>query len=134
MASGGMSSVFVSAWPAMYQLGLLRNPSDDYWRMVTLTAVGGYFGLTFATPLRKFFVIHVARELRLIFPSFSATAMTIRSMHLATTGEAMAKLKMRALSIAFAVACILRVVSQYAIGILWDWHIFTWFCEFCPFT
>ena len=94
--------------------------------MVTLTAVGGYFGLFFATPLRKFFIIHVARELRLIFPSFSATAVTIRSMHTAGTGEAMAKLKVRALSIAFTFAVILRVVSQYALGILWDWHIFTW--------
>lgn len=122
-----MSGVFVSAWPALYQLGLLDTPAHDYWRMVTLTAVGGYFGLFFATPLRKFFIIHVARELHLIFPSFSATAMTIRSMHLAGTGEAMAKLKMRALSIAFGVAVVLRVVSQYALGILWDWHIFTWF-------
>lgn len=129
MAAGGMSSVFVSAWPALYQLGLLDTPAQDYWRMVTLTAVGGYFGLFFATPLRKFFIIHVARELRLIFPSFSATAVTIRSMHTAGTGEAMAKLKVRALSIAFAGAVVLRVVSQYALGILWDWHIFTWYVE-----
>jgi len=27
------------------------------------------------------------------------------------------------LSIAFAAALVLRVVSQYAIGILWDWHV-----------
>ena len=51
--------------------------------------------------------------------------MTIRSMHLATTGEAVAKLKTIALGIAFSGALILRVVSQYALGILWDWHIFT---------
>jgi uncharacterized oligopeptide transporter (OPT) family protein len=77
--------------------------------------------------VRKFFIIYVARELRLIFPTPSATAMTIRSMHQAVTGEAMAKMKMKALSIAFAGALVLRVVSQYAIGILWDWHVFTWF-------
>ena len=52
--------------------------------------------------------------------------MTIRSMHAATTGEAIAKMKMKALSIAFSAALVLRVVSQYATGILWDWHIFTW--------
>lgn len=48
-------------------------------------------------------------------------------MHAAVGGEAAAKLKMRALSIAFSGACLLRVASQYAIGILWDWHFFTWF-------
>jgi uncharacterized oligopeptide transporter (OPT) family protein len=77
--------------------------------------------------VRKFFIIYVARELRLIFPTPSATAMTIRSMHAAATGEAIAKMKMKALSISFSAAFILRVVSQYALGILWDWHIFTWF-------
>lgn len=53
--------------------------------------------------------------------------MTIRSMHAAATGEAIAKLKMKALSLSFSGAFLLRVVSQYAPGILWDWHIFTWF-------
>ena len=77
--------------------------------------------------MRKFFIIYVARELRLIFPTNSATALTIRSMHLAAGGEALAKLKMRAMSGAFTGAMLLRVVSQYALGILWDWHIFTWF-------
>ncbi|KAF2709777.1 oligopeptide transporter [Pleomassaria siparia CBS 279.74] len=127
MASGGLSSVFVSAFPAMYQLNLLDTPKNDYWKIVSLTAVSGYFGYFFATPMRKFFIIYVARELRLIFPTPSATAMTIRSMHQAVTGEAMAKMKMTGLSIAFAFALLLRVVSQYAVGILWDWHIFTWF-------
>lgn len=77
--------------------------------------------------VRKFFIVYVARELRLIFPTPSATAMTIRSMHQAVSGERIAKMKMKALSLAFSAALILRVTSQYAIGILWDWHIFTWF-------
>ncbi|KAL5391073.1 hypothetical protein DPSP01_001564 [Paraphaeosphaeria sporulosa] len=128
MASGGLSSVFVSAFPAMYQLKLLgATPKDDYWSIVALAAVSGYFGFFFATPLRKFFIVYVARELRLIFPTPSATAMTIRSMHQAVTGEAIAKMKMKGLSISFAGALVLRVVSQYAPGILWDWHFFTWF-------
>ena len=33
--------------------------------------------------------------------------------------------KIKATSIAFAVAIVQRVVSEYALGILWDWHIFT---------
>jgi uncharacterized oligopeptide transporter (OPT) family protein len=49
-ASGGLSNVFVSAFPALYQLGLLKTPKEDYWRIVSLTAVGGYFGFFFATP------------------------------------------------------------------------------------
>lgn len=76
--------------------------------------------LTFAV-VRKFFIVYVARELRLIFPSASATAMTIRSMHDATRGEHIGKMKMKALSIAFSIAFILRVVSQYCLGILWEW-------------
>jgi hypothetical protein len=77
--------------------------------------------------VRKFFIIYVARELRLIFPTPSATAMTIRSMHDAVRGEVIGKLKMKALSIAFLFAITLRVVSQYAPGILWEWHFFAWF-------
>ena len=53
MASGGLSSVFISAFPAMYQLNLLDTPKNDYWRIVSIAAVGGYFGFFFATP-RKF--------------------------------------------------------------------------------
>ncbi|KAK4495390.1 hypothetical protein PRZ48_013721 [Zasmidium cellare] len=127
-AAGGLSSVFISGIPALYQLKLLSdNPRDDFPRLITLTIVGGYFGFLMSTPLRKFFIIYVARELRLIFPTPSATAMTIRSMHMAATGEKIAQLKMKALSAAFSGALILRVVSQYAVGILWDWHFFTWF-------
>jgi len=54
MASGGLSSVFVSAFPAMYQLNLLgKSPKDDYWQIVALTAVSGYFGFFFATPRKS---------------------------------------------------------------------------------
>ena len=49
-AAGGMSNAFVSAFPAMYQLGLLDNPQHDYLRISILTALGGYFGFFFATP------------------------------------------------------------------------------------
>jgi uncharacterized oligopeptide transporter (OPT) family protein len=126
-ASGGLSNVFVSAYPALYQLKLLDSPENDFWRIVSLTAVGGYFGFFFATPLRKFFIIYVARELQLVFPTASATALTIRSMHDAIRGEAIGKMKMRAMGWAFTAALTLRVASQYALGILWEWHFFWWF-------
>lgn len=132
-AAGGMSNVFTSAFPAMYQLGLLTSPAEDFWRLVTLTAVGGFFGLFFATPLRKFFIVLVARESHLIFPTPSATAITIRNMHQAADdGSSVPRRKMRVLSLAFAFAVVLRVLSQYAVGILWDWHPFTWYLFLVP--
>jgi hypothetical protein len=104
-----LSNVFISAIPALYQLNLMSDdPSKDFPRLITLTIVGGYFGFAFATPLRKFFIIYVARELQLIFPTPSATAMTIRAMHAAATGAEVAKLKMRALSASFGGAMLPR--------------------------
>ncbi|KAI1078854.1 OPT oligopeptide transporter protein-domain-containing protein [Whalleya microplaca] len=128
-ASGGMSNVFISAIPALYQLGLLKTPAEDFFRIVTLTAIGGYFGLLSIVPLRRFFIENVARELNLIFPSSMATAITIRSMHSAADGEQVAARKMKATLYAFLAAMILRVVSQFAVGIFWNWHIFTWIAE-----
>lgn len=49
-AAGGLSSVFVSGIPALYQLHLLSTPKEDFWRLVSLTIVGGYFGFAFSTP------------------------------------------------------------------------------------
>ncbi|KAK6330475.1 hypothetical protein TWF696_003366 [Orbilia brochopaga] len=126
-AAGGLGIIFVSAVPALYQMNLMsKNPADDYWKLIAFTAVSAYFGFTFAVPLRKFFIIHIARELNLVYPTASATALTIRSMHQSTGGMESAKKRIKGLSIAFIGAFILRVVSQYAIGILWDWHVFWW--------
>ncbi|TKX22412.1 oligopeptide transporter-like protein 1 [Elsinoe australis] len=125
--AGGLSGLFVAALPAMYQLNLLSyNPIDDIGRIFPLTLVCSFFGLFFVTPLRKFFIINVARELRLMFPTSTATAMTIRSMHAAGGGGAEAMKKLKALGIAFGAAIVQRVASYYAVGILYDWHVFTW--------
>lgn len=111
----------------MYHLKLLsENVQDDYGRYMTLTLIGSFFGLFFAVPLRKFFIINVARDLRLIFPTATATAFTIRSMHAVGSGAEEAIKKIKALGISFVSAFVLRVVSDYALGILWDWHVFTW--------
>lgn len=146
-----MTGLFVAALPAMYRLGLLsEDPRDDFRRILTLTLVCSTFGLFFAVPLRKFFIINVSRELRLIFPSresiyllshsalivvrtdqcghtATATAVAIRSMHAVGTGATEAMKKIKALGLAFGVALVQRVASYYAIGILYDWHVFTWF-------
>ncbi|KAI1842514.1 hypothetical protein JX265_012674 [Neoarthrinium moseri] len=126
--AGGLSGLFVAALPAMYQLNLLSARAiDDYGRYLTLTLIGSFFGLFFAVPLRKFFIINVARDLRLIFPTATATAFTIRSMHSIGAGAQEAVKKIKALGYSFLFAFVLRIVSDYALGILWDWHIFTWF-------
>jgi hypothetical protein len=73
--------------------------------------------------VRKFFILIAARDLHLVFPTPSATAVTIRDMHLASSssgndnGEG--RHKMRVLGLAFGFAGALRVVSQFAVGILW---------------
>jgi len=128
-AAGGLGGIFVSAIPALYHLKLLgKGPVEDFPRLLTFTIVCAYYGIFFATPLRKFFIINMAKELSLIFPTATATAFAIRSMH--TVGGAAGNIavkKSRALGYTFLVCIIWRVVSQYALGILWDWHIFTWF-------
>ncbi|KAM0262794.1 hypothetical protein ACHAQJ_001588 [Trichoderma viride] len=126
--AGGMAGLFVAGLPAMYRLSLMSDdPKDDFGRILTITLVCAFFGLFAAVPLRKFFIINVARELNLIFPSPTATAICIRSMHAVSTGANDAMRKVKALGYAFFGAFTHIVVSQYADGILHNWHIFTWF-------
>lgn len=126
--AGGMAGVFVAGLPAMYRLGLLSDdPKSDFGRILTITIICAFFGLFAAIPLRKFFVINVARELNLVFPTPTATAMAIRSMHAVGSGANDAMRKIKALGWAFFGAFTHIVVSQYADGILHNWHIFTWF-------
>ncbi|TQS32814.1 hypothetical protein Golomagni_06859, partial [Golovinomyces magnicellulatus] len=126
--AGGMSGLFVAGLPAMYKLELLSDdPKKDFGRILTITLVCAFFGLFAAVPLRKFFVINVARELNLVFPSSTATAVAIRSMHAVGNGAADAMKKVKALFYAFSGAFVHIVISQYADGILHNWHIFTWF-------
>src|SRR5690554_2358969 len=76
--AGGMGGVFVAGVPAMYQLKLLSDdPRDDFGRILTITIVCAFFGLFAAVPLRKFFIINVARELNLVFPSRMFLSFTI---------------------------------------------------------
>lgn len=51
-AAGGLGGIFVSAIPALYQLDLLKDPVQDFPRLLTFTMVSAYYGLLFATPCR----------------------------------------------------------------------------------
>jgi uncharacterized oligopeptide transporter (OPT) family protein len=72
----------------------------------------------FAIPLRKLYIL----KQKLAFPSAVAAAFTIRSLHTGKNAEANARKKTWALVIAFCVAITWRCVSEYAPGLLWDWH------------
>lgn len=108
----------------MYQLHLLsEKPQDDFWKLVTFTACTAYYGLFFAIALRKFYIL----KLKLIFPSPTAVAYTIRALHAGgAESEASGRRKAICLGCAFGGAVFLRVISEYAPGILWDHHIFWW--------
>lgn len=97
--AGGMAGVFVAGLPAMYRLGLLSDdPKSDFPRILTITIICAFFGLFAAVPLRKFFIINVARELNMVFPTPTATALAIRSMHAVGSGAADAMKKIKALA------------------------------------
>ncbi|KAL0474853.1 OPT oligopeptide transporter domain-containing protein [Neurospora intermedia] len=127
--AGGISGIFVAGIPAMYQLGAMgenATPQKDIGAIFTITLVCSFLGLFYVTPLRKFFVVQVARELKLIFPTPTAVALTIRSMHAGAAGSIEAMKKLKCLGLAFGAALAHRIGSYYAIGILYDWHVFTW--------
>lgn len=125
--SGGIAGIFVAGIPAIYRLNAIEGtPRENFGPIITITLVCSFFGLFFVTPLRKFFVIRVARELKMLFPTPTAVALTIRSMHAGAAGAREAMSKLKALALAFLLALFQRVGSYYAIGILYDWHPFTW--------
>jgi len=135
--SGGIAGLFVAGLPAMYLLGTMgenTKPINDFGKLITITIVCSFFGLFFVTPLRKFFIIRVGRELRLMFPSPTAVALTIQSMHAGAAGAATAIKKLKALSLAFGLALIQKVASIYATGVLYDWHFFTWIHVWSNYT
>ncbi|RYO85675.1 hypothetical protein DL764_009122 [Monosporascus ibericus] len=105
--AGGIAGIFVAGIPAMYQLKTIEmTPKDSYGSLITITLVG--------------------RELKLLFPTPTAVALTIKSMHAGVAGAREALSKLKALALAFFASLVQRVASYYAVGILYDWHFFTW--------
>ncbi|KAI0066782.1 oligopeptide transporter, partial [Artomyces pyxidatus] len=119
-AAGGLGILFVSAVPAMYRLHLMsEKPQQDIGRLIALTVCSGFFGVFFVIPLRKHFIVHQ----KLTFPTPSATAYTIRALHNGRAGAIAARKKSLGLIITMVSAFLFKVVSLYAPGIIWDWHI-----------
>ncbi|RMJ10059.1 hypothetical protein CDV36_010313 [Fusarium kuroshium] len=103
-STGGLSVLFFSAIPAMYQLGLLTNPREDFGKLVAVSGSAAFFGSAMSVPLRKIFVLEFGRELDLD-SSLRQSAIGLVS--------------------SFSAATVWTVGSSYARGILWDWNI-TW--------
>lgn len=65
-AAGSLGLLFTSGFPAAYQLGLLgESPRADFGRLITFTLASAYYGMFFAIPLRKFYIL----KQKLTFPS-----------------------------------------------------------------
>ncbi|KAK3393913.1 OPT oligopeptide transporter protein-domain-containing protein [Podospora didyma] len=135
--AGGIGGIFVAGIPAMYRLGVMpegHTPRDDIGSIFTITLVCSFLGLFYVTPLRKFFIIQVARELKLMFPTPTAVGLTIRAMHAGAAGSLEAIKKLKCLGLSFGASFVHRIVSYYAVGILYDWHFFTWFHIWSGYT
>lgn len=111
-AAGGLTSQFVSAIPAMYRLGLLKDPVSDFGRLFTLTLACAFFGVFVVPPFRKFYIL----KQKLVFPTPSATAFTIRALHSVGTGDTTLKKKTRCLIVALVGSIVFCVVNTYAAG------------------
>jgi len=55
-AAGSLGLLFTSGFPAAYQLGL-PSPKDDIGKLFTFTLCCAYYGMFFAIPLRKFYIL-----------------------------------------------------------------------------
>jgi len=69
--------------------------------------------------VRNFFIVQVAKELNLVFPTPSATAITIRSLHTKAEGATDARRKTKALSLSLIIAVTQRILSPFALGLIW---------------
>ncbi|KIL64112.1 hypothetical protein M378DRAFT_163587 [Amanita muscaria Koide BX008] len=119
-AAGGLGILCVSAIPAMYRLNLLSDlPQKDIGKLIALIFCAGFFGVFFVIPLRKYYIVHQ----KLTFPTPAATAYTIRSLHSGRSGAIAARKKSLALLISFSTTFLFKVVSGYAPGVIFDWHV-----------
>ncbi|KAI9209500.1 OPT oligopeptide transporter protein-domain-containing protein [Polychytrium aggregatum] len=128
-AAGGLA-LFITSVPSLYNLKLLSMKPDgspdihaDIGRLLALTVSCAGFGLFFAIPLRKYFVI----QRQLVFPTPTASAVTIKSLHTGGKEAALvAKTKSKALIITFAAAMAWTMVGYFVPGLVQEWHIFAW--------
>ncbi|KAJ1568664.1 hypothetical protein HK405_015446 [Cladochytrium tenue] len=117
-AAGGLSVGFTSAIPALYRLGLMSSRvTDDVAALLLWSLAAAYFGLFFAIPLRRYFIL----KQKLVFPSPTVSAKTIESLHDSSDGERLGRAKARVLVIAFAISFAYKSASWW-LPVLSEWH------------
>ncbi|KAI9312478.1 OPT oligopeptide transporter protein-domain-containing protein [Dichotomocladium elegans] len=127
--AGGLSSGFVSGIPAMYKLGLLTTPTGDAAALTLFTISAAFYGLFFAVPLRRHYVINQD----LPFPTPRATAHTIIALHNSVKGEREAMKKAKWMGIWFAIAFLWTLIS-YWVPFFENIHILFWIGDSTGYT
>ncbi|KAJ3100638.1 hypothetical protein HDU97_002031 [Phlyctochytrium planicorne] len=118
-AAGGLSVGFISAIPALYRLKLMSaKVTDDALALIMWSLAAAYFGLFFAIPLRRYFIL----KQKLIFPSPTVSAETIRSLHRSASGEMAGRSKAKILLIAFVAAFLVKLLTWW-VPVILEWHI-----------
>ncbi|KAJ3299850.1 hypothetical protein HK104_006587 [Borealophlyctis nickersoniae] len=122
-SAGGLSVGFVSAIPALYRLGLMsERVVDDVVPLILWSLAAAYYGLFFAIPLRRYFIL----KQKLVFPSPTVAAQTIKSLHDSAEGELNGAKKARVLLVSFAIAFVLKCITWW-IPVVLEWHILYYF-------
>ncbi|KAI8817268.1 OPT oligopeptide transporter protein-domain-containing protein [Fimicolochytrium jonesii] len=129
-AAGGLSTLFVAALPAMYALDLLgASPREDAGKIIALTFITAYYGLFFAIPFRKYFIL----KMKLVFPTPFASAATIASLH-SVHGAAVGRKKALIMFGSMGGAFLWKIIGSWMPGI-YSWYVMYWFstagCEAC---
>ncbi|KAI9357313.1 OPT oligopeptide transporter protein-domain-containing protein [Zopfochytrium polystomum] len=118
-AAGGLSVGFVSAIPALYRLGLMSPKlTQDVGALILWSLAAAYFGLFFAIPLRRYFIL----KQKLVFPSPTVSAKTIQSLHDSSDGEHAGRAKAKVLMYAFLASFLFKCVSWW-MPVLHEWHV-----------
>ncbi|KAI8150115.1 OPT oligopeptide transporter protein-domain-containing protein [Fennellomyces sp. T-0311] len=118
--SGGLFSGFISAIPALYKLDLMTTPRQDIAALTLFTIAAAFYGLFFAVPLRRHFVV----KQDLTFPTPRASANTILSLHGSKEGHQGGMKKAKWMAIWFCVTFIWGIIGYFVpffdtIHILW---------------
>ena len=107
--AGGLSAGFVAGVPAMYKLGLMTTPTGDAAALTLFTISAAFYGLFFAVPLRRHFVINQD----LPFPTPRATATTIIALHNSVGGEREAMKKAMWMGIFFMITFVWSLIAHW---------------------
>ncbi|KXN73315.1 OPT superfamily oligopeptide transporter [Conidiobolus coronatus NRRL 28638] len=120
-ACGSMSAGFQSGIPAMYQLDLMPDIDHSWGILFMWTIAAAFHGMFFGVPLRKYFII----QRQLVFPTPTAAAETIRTLHADPEAGQSAISKGKWIIGGFASMLSFRIIT-YFVPFLWDLHPLYW--------